>query len=145
MGVSWIRTSLLTLAAAALALAQTRLGDYPREAAPSLEAIARGDIGGFASGMTTYAGSLTLRAPFAALAGALSGDRLDIYRAGVFACLLAVVALVLVLDRAASDRPPAARLATAAGLLGLPVVIDALSFGHPEEVLAASLAILAVW
>jgi hypothetical protein len=143
--VSWIRTTLLTLAAALVALTAQRLGDYPAEAARSLEAVARGDLGGFVSAATPYAGSLTLRAPFVAVAGALGGDRLDLYRAGVFACLLAAVALALVLDRASAGRPPAARLATAALILGLPVVLDALDFGHPEEVLTASLAILAVW
>jgi hypothetical protein len=143
--VSWIRTTLLTLAAAAIALAAQRLGDYPGEAAASLEAIARGDLGGFASAATPYAGSLTLRAPFVAVAGALGGDRLDLYRAGVFACLLAAVALAVVLDRASASRPPAARVATAALILGLPVGLDALNLGHPEEVLTASLAILAVW
>jgi hypothetical protein len=64
---------------------------------------------------------------------------------GVFACLLGAVALVLVLDRASAGRPPAARFATAALILGAPVALDAFDLGHPEEVLAASLAILAVW
>jgi hypothetical protein len=145
MEVSWIRTTLLTLAAAAIALASQQLGDYSSEAAPSLEAIARGDLGSFASAATPYAGSLTLRAPFVALAGLLGGDRPDLYRAGVFACLLAAVALAIVLDRAAADRPPATRLATAAAVLGLPVVLGAFELGHPEELLTASLAVLAVW
>ena len=145
MGVPWIRPLLLTLAAAAISLAAVELGDYPAEAAASLEAIAHGDLGGFASAATPYAGSLTLRAPFVALAGALGGDRLDLYRAGVFACLLAAVALAIVLDRAAAGRPPAARLARTGLILGLPLGLDALDLGHPEEVLTASLAVLAVW
>ena len=143
--VTWIRTILLTLAAAAIAFTAQQLGDYPVEAATSLEAVARGDLGGFASAATPYAGSLTLRAPFVAVAGALGGDRLDLYHAGVFACLLGAVALAVVLDRAAAGRPWATRLATAAAVLALPVVLDALDMGHPEEVLTGALAVLAVW
>ena len=143
--MTWIRTILLTLAAAAIAFTAQQLGDYPVEAATSLEAVARGDLGGFASAATPYAGSLTLRAPFVAVAGALGGDRLDLYHAGVFACLLGAVALAVVLDRAAAGRPWATRLATAAAVLALPVVLDALDMGHPEEVLTGALAVLAVW
>jgi hypothetical protein len=147
MGVSWLRASLLTVAAGLLALSAGRLGDYKAEAAPSLDALAHGDFTRFAHAPNVYAGSLTLRAPFVGLAGALGGDRLDVYRAGIFACLLAAVALIVVLDRAAqrAGAPIASRIAVAASVLGLPLLVDLFDFGHPEEVLTASLAILAVW
>lgn len=142
-----LRIALLTLGGGAVALAAGSLGDYPVEAAPSLESLARGDIGGFTSGVTLYAGSFTVRAPFVVVAGALGGDRLWIYRAGVFGCLLAAVALAVVLDRAVADAggSRALRLSVGTGMLALPVLLRALDYGHPEEVLAAGLVVLAVW
>lgn len=147
MGVSRIRISLLMLAAALIALSAGTLGDYAAEAAPSLDALAHGDLGGFTVAPRLYAGSITLRAPFVALAGQLGADQLGVYRAGVFACLLAAVALVIVLDRAAAHagRPLSTRLATAGLILGAPLVLSPISDGHPEEILTAALAVLAVW
>jgi hypothetical protein len=143
-----MRTSLLTLADAVLTLAAAgQLGDYRAEAAPALEAIARGDVASFAASSNFYAGSLTMRAPFVALAGALGGDRLELYQAGVFACLLGAVALAIVLD-AAAQRAGAtllSRMATATTIFAAPLVLRMFYYGHPEEILTAAMAVMAVW
>ena len=122
------------------------LSDYDHEASAALRTLAHGDITGFLGQLPVYGGSLVLRAPFAAATAALGGGELAIYRAVSIPCLLALAWLGVTLVRRMQERgcPPGAR----AIVLGLcvvnPVTFRALEIGHPEELLAAGLAIGAV-
>lgn len=127
-----------------LALRAPGLGDYPTDAGPALRAIAHGDLSAFFSHQPAM-GSLSLfvRAPFAAVAVALGDGEVGIYRWGSLPCLLAVAAVAVWLGRIAL-RHGSGRLApvliVALSLLN-PLVHDALFYGHPEELLTASLAV----
>jgi Glycosyltransferase family 87 len=143
---AWQR--MLTVAAlalaAVLAFRAPGLGDYPTDAGPALAAIAHGHLSAFFSHQPAM-GSLSLfvRAPFAALAVALGNGTLGIYRWGAVPCLLSVAAVAVWLGRIAMRRG-SGRLApvviVAIALLN-PLVNDALYYGHPEELLTASLAV----
>jgi hypothetical protein len=84
-----------------------------------------------------------VQAPFVALGG---GDALHAYRWAAFPCLLAAGLLGLYLASVARRRG-ASRLSQTllAGLcLVNPIAIEALQYGHPEEILTAALAVGAV-
>lgn len=118
--------------------------DYAWDAGPSIRALASGDAGAFFATQPLLGSfSLILRAPLVVLAGA---DDLLAYRLGAFACLMGAGILAVWLERrmAARGQPLAARLAAAGICLVNPVTADALAFGHPEEPLAAALAVGAV-
>jgi uncharacterized membrane protein YuzA (DUF378 family) len=121
--------------------------DYPTDAGPALAAIARGHIGGFFAHQPAMGPlSLYLRAPFVAIAAVLHDGRVGVYRWGCLPCLLAV-ALVALWLAAIARRHGAGRIAMAlVVVLALvnPLVSDALYWGHPEELLTASLAISAI-
>ena len=121
-------------------------GDYAGEVGPAMSALLAGDLHGFAAQAPVYGASAWPRAPFAAVAQALGGGELALYRAGALACLLAAGALVWWLERAMrrSGRPAADRLAVAAVILVAPIVLRTLRDGHPEDVLASVLAVAAV-
>lgn len=149
MGLSVEKTLLAVLvvgAACATALSAETLGDYGAEAAPSLEALARGDLAGFTHASAPYAGSFTLRAPFVALAGLLGGGPLAIYRLGSLPCLLAGAALALVIAQmgATLGRRPLERWIAAGLIVAAPATLALMHMGHPEEVLASALAVGAV-
>lgn len=132
------------LLAAVLALRAPGLGDYPTDAGPALRAIAHGDLSAFFSHQPAMGGlSLFVRAPFAAVAVALGDGTLGIYRWGALPCLLAVAGVAVWLGRIAVRRgsgPVAPVVIVAVALLN-PLVNDALYYGHPEELLTASLAV----
>ena len=90
--------------------------------------------------------SVLLRAPFAALAQTGSDSALVQYRLGAFACLFVCGLLILWLAHAARRRGAHALLCVvfAAGLMLNPVTFRALALGHPEEPLAAVLALVAI-
>jgi Glycosyltransferase family 87 len=147
------RTYARLLGAGALVLAvvlASRPGtfwDYPTDAGPALAAIAHGHIGGFFAHQPAMGPlSLYLRAPFVAIAAAMHDGRIGLYRWGSLPCLLAV-ALVGMWLALIARRHGAGRLAMALiVVLALinPLVSDALYWGHPEELLTASLAIAAI-
>jgi hypothetical protein len=127
--------------------------DYPgpswvgvNAAGPSIEALARGDLAAFAAEQPMMgAFSLVLRAPFVALAGALGGELLAEYRFGAFICVLALGVLGLYLARlVAGERPWLIRILVVGLVMGGPMTFKALFWGHPEELLAAALAVAAV-
>src|SRR5947209_15403433 len=94
--------------------------------------------------------SVVLRAPAAAFAQLGSDTTLEQYRWGAFICLLAAGLVVLWLARMAILRgaPWIAVAAFAVGLVVNPLSFRALALGHPEEPLAAALAvgsIVAAW
>jgi hypothetical protein len=129
-----------------LGLADFAWSDYDAEAAPALRVLASGDIGGFLAGVPAYGGSLVLRAPFALVASALGGGELAVFRAVSIPCLVAVAILALVLgDRMLrGGRSRGACVLVVALAAANPISFRALELGHPEELLAAALAIGAV-
>jgi hypothetical protein len=143
-------------AAAGLLAGDGGTGDYgsPRcatwgcdDPSRSLHALATGDIGGFfrfqpAMGLT----SLALRAPAVLIAHAGGADTRGEYQAGAAVCLaVAAILMVWVAWIAWRRRAPiVAVLASLALWLVAIVWCRALLFGHPEEPLAAALAIAAL-
>jgi hypothetical protein len=116
------------------------------DAGPSMEAIARGDLDVFFAEQPPMGSfSLLLRAPFAAGvdASGVSHSSLYMYRAGAFACLLAL-ALLAVWTMAAMMRrgqPRLGALLVPAAHLAGPLTYAALKYGHPEELLGSALCV----
>jgi Glycosyltransferase family 87 len=133
--------------AAGLASRPGAFWDYPTDAGPALGAIAHGSVTGFFSHQPAMGPlSLYLRAPFVVIAAALHDGPVGTYRWGCLPCLLAVAGVALWLAQIAR-RAGARRVAMALILLISlvnPLVSDALYWGHPEELLTASLAIGAI-
>jgi hypothetical protein len=148
-GVSPTAWRALLLAAVAgvsawLPFAVGSLGDYPRDAAHAIDALAAGHLGDFLSAHPDMgAVSILLRAPAVALSGAAN---LVAYQWGAIPCLLAGGLLGLYLAQLAAKRD-AGWIAQAA-IVGIcllnPLTFDALETGHPEEVFTAALAVGAV-
>lgn len=138
--------ALLVSACAAIAATVPSMGDYANELLPAMQRLLAGDISGFAQSAPVYGASAWPRLPFASLVQALGGGDLAVYRAGAFAVLLALAALVWWIDAGLrrSGRPALERLAFAAALIAAPVVLRSLRDGHPEEILAGTLAVSAV-
>jgi hypothetical protein len=143
------RLSLIA-GAAALAVASVYVavhygltGDYPIDAGPPLDAFRHGHLGSFLANdalMGPFA--LVARVPFVALSRFGGwGSELDVYRLGVIPCVLAAAILGFFLSRAMAQagQPRYARYIAAALFIANPVVIKAVEFGHPEEVLCAAL------
>jgi hypothetical protein len=126
------------------ALTAPGLGDYPWDAGPALSAIAHGSLSGFFSHQPAMGGvALYARVPFVGLAAALHDSPLGVYRWGALPCLLAVAVLAVWLARIAARRGTgrAGQVLIVAICLLNPLVNDALYWGHPEELLATSLAV----
>jgi hypothetical protein len=137
----------VTILSFALAFANGSVGDYPRDAGPTMDALLRGDLGGaFASHPIMGAFSLLVRLPFAAFASALGGDQLAIYRFGCIPCLLALGLVGLAIAREMARRGVAAPacVASAALCIANPLTWEALRLGHPEELLGTALVVAAV-
>jgi hypothetical protein len=118
------------------------LGDYEADAAPAFEALTRGDLHGFFSShglMGPFA--LLARLPFVLAANLGDASMLDRYRWGAAACLLASVILALVVApmMRRAGQPTYACVIAAVLLVANPLVVKALQFGHPEEILGAAL------
>jgi hypothetical protein len=125
-------------------------GDNP---APAVDALAHGQLGAFASHQPLMGlVSLLVRAPFVAVADLVHGGELLSYRVGALACLLSVAVMMAWIVGRRTDGAGSAlgrgRLAalTLAGVVMLvaPPVRQALSAGHPEDLLAGVLAAAAV-
>jgi hypothetical protein len=142
------------LIASGLISAGTSLGvDYSNPsvvgqnvAGPSIEALARLDFHAFVAEQPIMGSfSLVLRAPFVALADALGGGMLMEYRLGSFVCVAALAFLALALARRIEgENQWPVRLLTAGLVLAGPMTFKSLFWGHPEELLAAALAVGAV-
>lgn len=120
--------------------------DYANEALPAFTALGRGDLHTFLTASPAYGSSLVLRAPFAALAAWLGGGELAVFRAGALPCLLALAALAVHLARRAQSdgaRPRAVAL-TLLVAAASPLAWQAITYGHPEDILAAAAAVSAV-
>jgi hypothetical protein len=122
--------------------------DFNNEAWPAFERLIAGDLHGFLTASpVAYAGSMVVRAPFAALAGALGFDSMPaVYRAGALPCLLALATLAVHLARRArKDHPESRWWMLVIGLAAAsPIAWTSVWFGHPEELLATALAVGAI-
>jgi hypothetical protein len=122
-------------------------------AAPAITALSHGDLAGFLAAQPLMGLlSLLIRAPLAALTSALGGSELAVYRAGALVCLLpaGMLAARRMADALRARDSRSLLMATAGGavvaatLLISPPVLGAVRAGHPEEVLAATLAAAAL-
>ena len=86
---------------AVLGLQTMAFTDYEAEAEPALLALRHGHLWAFLHHLPAYGGSLILRAPFALLPAAWHGGDLALFRTMAAPCLLAAVALAVVLHRRA--------------------------------------------
>src|SRR5262245_3978542 len=127
-----------------LAFANTSQGDYPRDAARSINALVDGDVG-LALAEQPLMGSFTLlvRYPFAELGRAFGGDDLVVYQLGTIPCVVSVglPGPVLASRMRRRGQSRAACAAAAALCLVTPLASEASRLGHPEELLGASLCV----
>ena len=130
-----------------LALLNSSTGDYPKDAAPTIDALLDGDLGAAVSGQPLMGSlSILVRLPFAGAARLLGGGDLLAYQLGSIPCVAAVGLLGLGIARL-MERRGASRLAciaTVAFTMVNPVTREALVLGHPEELLAGALCVGAV-
>ena len=129
----------------ALAWYRGQVGDYRPEVEPALNALADGDFWR-AIDRQSFIGpfSLVLRAPLVAVAHALGAGELVSYRVGAAACLAAAALLAVALvrwSRTRDRRRPVVELLIVVLAVATPAATEALSLGHPEEILAAALAV----
>jgi len=118
------------------------LGDYEADAGPAFEALSAGrwrEFFGSDALMGPFA--LLARVPFVLAANLGDAGMLDRYRWGAVGCLLASVVLAFVIVRLMrrAGQPAWACAIAAVLLVANPLVVKALQFGHPEEVLGAAL------
>jgi hypothetical protein len=149
-----IRENALCLSAAVLGSAAIAwLGlygfawnDYEVEAKPAFDALVGGHLASFLSLAPVYGGSLVERAPFALLPGLWGGGPLAVYRMVAVPCLAGGVALgVWLVARMRAEGHSTLARGVALGLcVANPLTLRALELGHPEELLGASLCVLAV-
>jgi hypothetical protein len=153
-----LRFGLLAVVACAItagnSLSTVATGDYtvhgPVEgdnAGPAINALLHGDIAGYLAhqpviGLT----SILLRVPFAGLASLLGGGALLTYRLGSLVCLLSLglFAAWLMTRRRSDFVGWLPGFGAAVFLVVSPAVRDAVTGGHPEDVLAAVLSTCAV-
>lgn len=126
-------------------------GDYPTEAGPVIDSLIHGRVADFLSGRPLMGPvSLVLRAPFAALSLVTGGGtRVELYdsayRFGVFPCALAGGILGLALYRKAEREGRSALVRYGALVLATvnPLTVKAITYGHPEEIVASALVVAA--
>jgi hypothetical protein len=120
--------------------------DYELANEGPLRALVHGHLGAFFQTAPIEGPSLLLRAPFAFAAWAWGGSDMAIYRMVAVPGLLAGVVLAVALWELRRRRFPDARwgLLVVAIVAGNPLMLQALSIGHPEEMLGAALCIGAV-
>ncbi|HEX5900742.1 MAG TPA: glycosyltransferase 87 family protein [Solirubrobacteraceae bacterium] len=119
--------------------------DYEGEAEPALLALRHGHVWAFLHHLPAYGGSLILRAPFALLPAAWHGGDLALFRTMAAPCLLAAVALAVVLHHRARGYGAGGAAAWLVLLLTAanPLTLRALETGHPEELLGGALCVAA--
>jgi Glycosyltransferase family 87 len=142
LGKLWVPVVLVALSAW-IAFRNTGLGDYPVDAAPAVTALSHGHFGTYLSATAAMGPFATLlQAPFSAL----GGDELSRYQWACLPCLLVVSALGLYLGRIARDRGASTLGQVLIPVLCLvnPLTLEALAYGHPEELLTGALAVGAV-
>jgi Glycosyltransferase family 87 len=111
---------------------------------PSIEALSHGDLDGFFANQPPMGSfSMLVRTPPTMLAHAVGGHDLLVYRFGVFACMLAagLLAVFLAMTMIRRGRPWTLWALLASACLINPLTYQAAFYGHPEEMLAAVLAV----
>jgi hypothetical protein len=150
LGASLAFAALATL----VVLSTTGTGDYQPHApvagdnaGPALTALAHGHLGAVISHQPLMGlVSLVARAPVVVLASA-AGTGSDLgYRLGALVCLLPLAVLGAALTTVRGPRGAQRTQVIVAVLLAIagPATVSAVSIGHPEEVLAITLATAAV-
>jgi hypothetical protein len=145
-------TAVATLAASVYAALSAPLGrDYPGPSCigcdrpgPPIDALVHGHLGDFFSSQPFMGStSLLLRAPAVWVAQRLGGGELWQYRLGSLACMLVLAAFVWLVVRMMQRRGqgPWAQAAVIGLVLVGPLTTKALYWGHPEELMAAALAV----
>ena len=114
-------------------------------AGPPIDSLSHGDVGHFFSLQPVMGSvSLILRAPFALLARELGRSEQYAYQLGALACLaFAAVVFAAVVARQMDRRgqSKAAQVVILGLFIAGPLTVQALRWGHPEELLAAALCI----
>jgi len=144
-GLSQVGLAMLGLAGiVGLAWYRGQLGDYPREVAPAVNALAGGHFWD-AVQRQSFIGpvSVALRAPFVAVAHSFGASELTSYRLGAVPCVAAaaLVGVALVRWSRPTARPRVLELLIVLLAVATPVSTQALSAGHPEEILGAALTV----
>ena len=135
---------LVVLASAWIASTVSVPGDWPVDSWPAVHALAQGRVGDYLAAKPMMGPLATfVQTPFAALGG---DEALSAYRWASLPCLLAVGTLGLYLASIARRRGASrtSQALIAALCLINPLTFEALENGHPEELLAAALAVGAV-
>ncbi|HEX5593063.1 MAG TPA: glycosyltransferase 87 family protein [Solirubrobacterales bacterium] len=141
---SWAPYALVALLSAWLASRPAAMGDWDGDAAAAVHALASGNVGDYLSSAPMMGPFATLvQAPFVALSGATG---LTAYHWASFPCLLAAGLVGIRLTRAATSRGMSPFGATLLPLICLlnPLTLEALRYGHPEEILTAALVVAAM-
>jgi hypothetical protein len=120
--------------------------DWRVEAKPAVDALLAGHLHKFLTLAPVYGGSLILRAPFMLATKLWHGGGLAVYRASAVPCLLATGALGvwLAAQMRAKGTSTLARLAVIVLCVANPLILPALKWGHPEDLLGAALCVAAV-
>ena len=120
--------------------------DYESEVEGPIRELVAGNVGAFVTHAPAYGGSLVMRAPFALVASLFGGGDIAIWRALAAPCLLAGVALGVVLMNLRRELHPGTGWVLAFGLIAAanPLTFRALEIGHPEDLLGAVLCVGAV-
>jgi hypothetical protein len=117
------------------------------DAGPSIEALSKGDLHGFFAEQPPMGSfSMMVRTPPAMVSNLVGGNDLLVYRSGVFVCLLAagLLGVFLAMSMMRRGRPWTIWALVGAACVINPLTFQAAYWGHPEEVLAAVLAVGAV-
>ena len=141
----------LLYGAAYLSLTAPLGQDYPGPpcdvcdfAGPPIEKLSHGDVHGFFSIQPVMGSvSLIIRAPFAWVARELGRSEQYAYQLGALACLAIAAGFAFMVTRLMDRRGQSmvAQAAVMALFIAGPLTIQALRWGHPEELLAAGLCI----
>jgi hypothetical protein len=134
----------VALASALIAYRFGSLGDYPQKSVGrTISSVLDGHVVVLLDAQVDGGPfSMLIRLPFALGASLLRGDEVDIYRWGSVPCIAAgaLLGVLLAWSMKAVGQPAFARVATVAVCAINPLTVDALSVGHPEEILTAALA-----
>ena len=136
--------ALVGLLCALLAWQATEIGDWHTDAGTGVEALAAGEVGRYLSWASLVGPFASfIQAPFVAVSGTSGADA---YPWAVFPCLFGAGLAGLYLGRIAVRRgaPPLTGILIPLLALLNPLTIEALDFGHPEEILTAALAVAAI-
>jgi hypothetical protein len=120
--------------------------DYELEALPAVEALVHGHLASFLRLAPSYGGSLIERAPFALLANLWGGGSLAVYRMLAVPGLLASAALgvYLVASMRARGHATLGRAVALGVCVANPITLNALEYGHPEELLGGCMCVAAL-